>query len=75
MGLFKWIKKRVTEPSTYSGIGMVVVGAGTAIGKPELAASITPLVELLAPILMTLGGILIGKPAPEPEQGALPLRR
>lgn len=74
MGLLKWIGRRAKEASTYGGLSMIVIGAGTMIGKPELASSITPVIEVLAPILMALGGIFIGKPAPEPTQPYLPLR-
>jgi hypothetical protein len=72
MGIGKWIKSRSRERSTYVGIGSILAGVATVAGRPELADSVNDYLPL---VLTVLGGVLVAKPAPEPDQqGILPLR-
>lgn len=72
MGIGKWIKSRSKERSTYVGVATIVAGVATVAGRPEIADGVN---EYLPLALTVLGGVLIGKPAPEPDQqGILPLR-
>lgn len=64
MGLLKWLGKRAKERSTYVGVATAVSGIAVAAGKPEIAAGVDQYLPL---VLALVGGLLIAKPAPEPE--------
>jgi hypothetical protein len=72
MGILKWVKSRAKERSTYVGVASIVAGVATVAGKPELAEGVN---EYLPLLLTIVGGALVAKPAPEPEQGTLFPRR
>jgi len=38
MGCISWIKGRVSEPSSYAAVGLIVVGAGVILGQPIVVA-------------------------------------